>query len=228
MEKAAINTRRLKLVLLYLMLCITTPVAADSEELCAPFKDTAINRSMMELMLQAATDGNLYRIKPGSSKMGFCINSPVGKIEAEFHSFKGGLALNDFMQQGTSLIHIDVESLETNSGFIESMLKSDSFLDSEQYPGIVFVSTGIEWIKDRQGVLKGDLTMHGVTKAVAFYVELKKTETTSGEEALTIKASTTIQRTEFNMHTLVPIVDDRVTLCMSIAAYRYDAKLSSL
>jgi len=183
---------------------------------------------MMELMLQAATDGDLYRIKPGSSKMGFCINSPVGKIEAEFHSFKGGLALNDFMQQGTSLIHIDVESLETNSGFIESMLKSDSFLDSEQYPGIVFVSTGIEWIKDRQGVLKGNLTMHGVTKAVAFYVELQKTETDSGEEALTIKASTTIQRTEFNMHTLVPIVDDRVTLCMSIAAYRYDAKLSSL
>jgi len=182
----------------------------------------------MEQMLQAATDGNLYRIKPGSSKMGFCIDSPIGKIEAEFHSFKGGLALDDFMQQGTSIIHIDVDSLETNSGFIKNVLKSEGFLDSEQYPGIVFVSTGIEWIKDKQGVLKGNLTMHGVTKAVAFYVELKKTETASGEEALTIKASTTIQRTEFNMHTLVPMVDDRVTLCMSIDAYRYRSKLAAL
>lgn len=182
----------------------------------------------MKQMLQAATDGNLYRIKPGSSKMGFCIDSPIGKIEAEFHSFKGGLALDDFMQQGTSLIHIDVDSLETNSGFIANVLKSEGFLDSEQYPGIVFVSTGIEWIKDKQGVLKGNLTMHGVTKAVAFYVELKKTETPSGEEALTIKASTTIQRTEFNMHTLVPMVDDRVTLCMSIDAYRYNSKLAAL
>ena len=175
----------------------------------------------MQLMLQAATDGNLYRIKPGSSKMGFCINSPVGKIEAEFHSFKGGLALNDFMQHGSSLIHIDVDSLQTNSGFIRDMLKGDSFLDSEQYPNITFVSTGIEWTKDTQGVLKGRLTMHGVTKDVAFYVELKKTKTSPGEESLTIKASTTIQRTEFNMSTLVPIVDDRVTLCMSIDAYRY-------
>ncbi len=203
------------------MLCVVAPVNADNEELCAQFKDTTVNQDMMKLMLQAATDGNLYRIKPGSSKMGFCINSPVGKIEAEFHRFKGGLALNDFMQHGTSLIHIDVDSLETNSGFIKNMLKGDSFLDSEQYPDIVFISTGIEWIKDTQGVLKGNLTMHGITKAVAFYVELKKTESAPGEESLTIKASTTIQRTEFNMHTLVPIVDDRVTLCMSIDAYKY-------
>ncbi len=203
------------------MLCVSLPVSADSDELCAPFKDTAVNQSMMKLMLQAATDGSLYRIKPGSSKMGFCINTPIGKVEAEFHDFKGGLALNDFMQQGSSLIHINVDSLETNSGFIENLLKSESFLDSEQYPGIVFVSTGIEWMDDTQGVLKGQLTMHGITKAVAFYVELKKAETATGEESLTIKASTTIQRAEFNMHTLIPIVDDRVTLCMSIDAYRY-------
>jgi polyisoprenoid-binding protein YceI len=194
---------------------------APDGDLCAPFKDSSIDQSMVALMLKAATDGDLYRVKPGSSKMGFCINSPVGVVEAEFHSFQGGLALNDFMEQGTSLIHIDVDSLETDSGLVEMMLKSESFLDSEQFPEITFVSTGIEWIEGEKGVLKGNLTMHGVTKPVAFYVDLKKSET--GDETVTVKATTTIQRSEFGMYTLSPMVDDRVSLCMTIDAYRYQS-----
>lgn len=217
-------TNNLKAILLsILMLAASAPAYAVEGDICAPFKDQNIDQNLLSLMLQAATDGDLYRIKPGSSKMGFCINSPVGKVEAEFRDFNGGLALNDFMQQGTSLIRIDVDSLETDSGMIEAMLKGESFFDTEQYPDILFASTSIEWMSENKGVLKGDLTMHGVTKAVAFYIEVDKTETASGEKALTVKASTTIQRTEFGMYTLVPMVDDRVTLCMTIDAYRHQS-----
>ena len=77
-------------------------------------------------------------------------------------------------------------------------------------------------MSDKKAVLKGDLTMHGITKAVAFYVELKKTETDYGVETVTVKATTTVQRSEFGMHTLSPMVDDRVSLCMSIDAYRHE------
>lgn len=202
------------------MLAASVPAHAEDDSVCAPFKDANIDQNMLSLMLQAATDGDLYRIKPGSSKMGFCVNSPVGKVKAEFRDFKGGLALDDFMQQGASLVRIDVDSLETDSGFIEAMLKSESFFDAEQYPDIIFVSTGIEWMSKNKGVLKGNLTMHGVTKAVAFYVDLKKTETASGEEVVTVKATTTVQRSEFGMFTLLSAVDDRVSLCMSIDAYK--------
>lgn len=220
-------TKNMKSVLLsILLLGISAPAFseisdADDGNLCAPFKGANIDQNMVALMLRAATNGDLYRIKPGSSKMGICINSPLGKVEVEFHEFKGALALNDFMQQGTSLIKIDVDSLETDSGLIEVMLKSESFLDSEQYPDIIFVSTGIEWIESKKGVLKGNLTLHGVTKAVAFYVELKKAE--AGEETITVKATTTIQRSEFGMYTLSPMVDDRVSLCMTIDAYKYQS-----
>lgn len=204
---------------------LAAPISAHAKDngVCAPFKDADIDQNILSLMLQAATDGDLYRIKPGSSKMGFCVNSPVGEVKAEFRNFKGGLALNDFMHQGASLVRIDVDSLETDSGIIEAMLKSESFFDTEQYPDIIFVSTGIEWMSDKKGVLKGDLTMHGITKAVAFYVELKKTETEYGVETVTVKATTTVQRSEFGMHTLSPMVDDRVSLCMSIDAYRHQA-----
>ena len=217
-----IITKKLKNSLLsIIMLGFSVTAHAEEGKVCAPFKDAGVDQDMLTLMLQAATEGDLYRIKPGSSKMGFCINSPVGVVEAEFHRFNGGLALNDFKEQGTSLIQIDVDSLETDSLLIEAMLKGESFLDAEQYPDIIFVSTDIEWINEDKGVLRGNLTMHGVTKTVAFYVDLEKTQSASGKDMVTVKASTTIQRSEFDMYTLAPMVDDRVTLCMSIDAYKH-------
>ena len=205
------------------MLGFSVSAYAEEGEVCAPFQDAGIDQDILTLMLEAATEGDLYRVQPGSSKMGFCVNSPVGKVEAEFLVYNGGLALNNFKQQGTSLIKIDVGSLVTDSLFIETMLKSESFFDSERYPDIVFVSTGIEWISEKKAVLRGDLTMHGFTKTVAFYVDLKKVKSDSDEDIVTVKASTTIQRSAFGMYTLSSMVDDRVTLCLSIDAYKYQS-----
>ena len=219
-----ITIQNIKLALFStLMLGVTVSAHAQDENICAPFKNANVNQDVIALMLQAAVDGDLYRVKPGSSKMGFCINSPIGVVEAEFRDFKGGLSLDNFMQKGTSLLQVEVDSLESDSGLVEVMLKSESFLDSEQYPNITFVSTGIEWTAEKKGVLKGNLTMHGVTKEVAFYVELTKSGTLPGEETVTIKATTTIQRSEFGMYTMSPMVDDRVRLCMTIDAYKYQS-----
>jgi polyisoprenoid-binding protein YceI len=217
-------THNIKEILLsILMLGFSLSAHAEDGELCAPFKDASVNQNTLELMLQAATKGNLYRIESDSSKMGFCIDSPAGRVEAEFHSFKGGLALNDFKKQGTSLIQIDTDSLETDSLLIQIMMKSEVFFDSERYPNIIFESTGIEWISDKKGILLGDLTMHGVTKAVAFYVDFEEIKSESGKEMVTIKASTTVQRSEFGMYAMSPMVDDRVTLCMSVDAYKHQS-----
>jgi len=217
-------TNNIKIILLsVLLLGFSLPAHAEDDKLCAPFKDTNVNQNTLELMLKAATKGNLYRIESDSSKMGFCINSPAGKIEAEFHSFKGGLALTDFREQGTSLIHIDTDSLKTDSLLLQMMMKSEVFFDSERYPDIIFVSTGIEWISDKKSILRGDLTMHGVTKAVAFYVNLEEMKSESGKDMVTIKASTTVQRSEFGMYAMSPMVDDRVTLCMSVDAYKHQS-----
>lgn len=224
--------KHVKSALLSLLLGVTASAhasAAQSSEdkVCAPFKDSQIDGSILASMLQAADEGKLYRIKPDSSKMGFCVNSPLGKVEADFMDFKGGLALSDTDGQSMAMVKIEVDSLETDSGMIEAMLKSKSFFDPEQYPNILFVSTGFEWMTDKKAILKGELTMHGITKPVAFYVDIKKAESEigalPGEETLTVKATTTIQRSEFGMHTLSPVVDDRVSLCMTIDAYKHQS-----
>lgn len=220
-----IFTKTIKTALLGVILGVSmsAPVFAEDDQICAPFEDSQVDKNLLASMLKAAEDGHLYRIKPDSSKMGFCINSPLGKVEAEFLNFKGGLALQDTQQQGTALVSIEVDSLETDSMLIETMLKGESFFNAEEFPEIIFVSTGVEWINDKKAVLKGDLTMHGITKAVAFYLDMKKAKTAQGEEILTVKATTSIQRSEFGMYTLSPMVDDRVSLCMSIDAYKYQS-----
>jgi len=210
-----------KPVLLALMLSMSVFVHAEDETLCAPFKNAMIDQSKIAMMLEAAKDGDLYRIRPDSSRMGFCVNSPLGAIKAEFKDFQGGLALKKANEQGRVMVSIAVDSLKVDSAIVGAMLKGENFFDSEQFPDILFVSTGFEWIADNKAVFKGDLTMHGVTKTVAFYVDLTKVKTVQGEEVITVKATTAIQRSEFNMHTLIPVVDDRVSLCMTIDAYKY-------
>lgn len=195
---------------------------AEESELCEPFKNAQVDTGLLSAMLQAAQKGDLYRIQPGSSKMGFCVDSPLGMVEAQFRNFNGGIALQQQTRQNAALVSIDVASLETNSGFIEAMLKSESFFDIEKHPDILFESTGFEWLTEQKAILKGNLTLHGVTKPVAFYVQLSKIGEAS-EDRIMVKATTTIQRSEFGMYTLSPVVSDRVNLCMSVDAYRYRA-----
>ena len=212
-----------------LVLSIVSASAIAEEEVCAPFKDGVVDGSVVSKMLSAANDGHLYRINPASSKIGFCIDSPVGLIEGEFKDFTGGLT---FLQEDAStdeqaLVMVNTASLETDGSFIEGLLKGRKFFDVEQYPEILFVSTGFKWVSGNEAVLLGDLTMHGVTKAVGFHVELVEDldheELGDHEQRIMVKATTRIRRSEFGLTALNPMVSDSVSLCMSVDAIKYSA-----
>ena len=212
--------------LLAIVLVVPQSIASEPE-LCESFKNTNIDQSMIETMLNAAKNDHLYRIKQSSSKMEFCVDSSIGQIEGSFNNFKGGLALKGPDSQ--TMVSIDVNSLTTDAFFIEQLLKSDSFFDSENFPELIFTSTGFEWISDTRAILKGDLSMHGITKAIGFYVEIIETDGDLGDaDSILIKATTTILRSEFGMPSLSSMVDDKVNLCMSAEADRYNKKYLSL
>ena len=108
---------------------------------------------------------------------------------------------------------------------LEYLLKSERFFDVENFPEILFVSTGFTWTTDTTGILKGDLTLHGVTRPVTFKVTVLpvKSKGESGEVAgkVLVKAGAMIRRSDFGMDTLSRLVDDAVELCMSVEAVRY-------
>jgi len=215
------------LAILLSVFTLISPVHAmmvdDSTDMCAPFKDTDIGQSSIAQMLSAADRGMLYQIDQASSKAGFCVEGPTGLVRADFKRFNGGVALLDNRaDEIKTLMALEVDSLESDTFLVASMLKGDTFLDAETFPKIVFIGKSVEWVNAHKAVLKGELTMHGQTREVAFYVTLTAPRQKSyAMESISIKASTTISRQQFGLGALADVVADRVTLCMQFESVRY-------
>ena len=175
-----------------------------------------------------ALNENMYEIQQGTSKMGFRVDSPIGDVWASFQDFDGRfLMLNSANHQSLASIDINAESLDTDGGLIAMMLKSESFFDVENFPSMRFVGSSFEWYSDRRAVLKGHMTIKNVTRQVAFYVELVDAEAENEfSDRITVKATTTIKRSEFGIHTLLPAVSDDVNLFMCIDALKKRTSLS--
>ena len=173
----------------------------------------------------------LYEIQPQTSKMLFRVDSPIGEVWASFQDFEGVFAimLNSAAQDDPTSININAESLDSDGVFIEAMLRSESFFDVENFPSMHFTGSSFEWFNDRHAVLKGYMTIKNVTRPVAFYVELVNVNVENRySERITVKATTTIRRSEFGIYTLLPAVSDNVNLIMSIDALKKDTAISMI
>jgi len=213
------------------LLALSLPLAAmnilaGESDLCEPFKDAKVDQAVLEKMFKAAEVGRLYRIDAASSKVGFCVNSQFRRVEGDFKQFQGGMTLGkdeDGAGAAQTLVAIKAASLDTDGALIESMIKSKRFFDVENYPDILFVSTGFEWTSSTTALLRGNLTLHGVTKPVIFHVTLMDIKDPSGSLGgrILVKATTKVSRAEFGMDTLSAVVDDSVQLCMSVEAKKF-------
>jgi polyisoprenoid-binding protein YceI len=195
-----------------------------AENLCAPFEDGRIDETVMSTMLDAAEAGYLYRIQASTSQMGFCVDSKFQRVEGVFHDFQGGMALPpETGKTGQTVVVISTGSLDTSGAIVDNLIRSSRFFDVENYPEILFVSTDFEWTSPTRAVLRGNLTLHGVTKPVIFKVELSNSEgkQVGAAENILVKATTTINRSDFGMDTLSTLVSDSVHLCMSVKATKY-------
>jgi polyisoprenoid-binding protein YceI len=209
-----------------LVLAMAVSVASAESDLCAPFEHSTVDTSLVEKMLASARDGHLYRIDSSSSQVGFCVDSPVGRIEGRFVDFAGGLSDIPATADQQVMVTVNTESLRTGMPFIESRLKSEQFFDVGNYPRMQFVSRQFHWVNSSEAVLIGDLSLHGVTREVGFHVRLidKARGTGSrGAERIQVKATTLISRAAFGLDALSPVVSDDVSLCMSVEAVRYRA-----
>lgn len=209
-------------IMLLVLVIFTPPGYAAEKDPCSLFKNVVIEPSLISQMLTAAEDGHLYRVKTDSSKMGFCVNSQMGMVSGRFQNFQGGIALKEPDNQ--TLISVDMSSIETDTLFLKDILQSEKFFDIEDFPELVFISSGFEWLNDTRAIIKGDLSIRGVTKPVAFYVEITEVEADLGDsDSILVKATTTIQRSEFGLQALSPLVSDKVNLCLSVKAEKYKA-----
>jgi polyisoprenoid-binding protein YceI len=199
--------------------------AEDDSRICAPFRGGIVDPAIIKTMLQASEEGRLYRIQAKSSKLGFCIDSAIGRVEARFDGIEGGFALRKEIwgDKSQMLVMVDTNSLDMEGDYLKNMIKSEYFLDTYTYSKILFVSTRLWWQNNDKAILEGMLTLHGITKPVYFDVQVTRESNKNPQSVadLVVTAKSFIKRADFDMDNLTFLVSDTVEICMRIEASLY-------
>ena len=219
----------LKLKTLLLAAAIISSAVVNADDTGAKLSNENKNERHVTNMTLILKD-NLYEIQQNTSTIEFRVDSPVGEIWGSFHDFEGSfIMLNNDAQNQSAVVDINARSLDTDASFIRALLKSEVFFDVEKFPSVRFVGSSFEWFSDTRAVLKGYMTIQNITQPVAFYVELiDANDENKYSERITVKASTTIKRSVFGIHTMLPAVSDNVNLFMSIDALMIDTAVSMM
>lgn len=125
----------------------------------------------------------------------------ISDVDGSFKKFSGSVTASkpDFTD-GTVEFTVDVKSISTDNDTRDNHLKSPDFFDAEKYPEMTFKSTSFKKVSGDKYELKGDLTIHGVTKNVKFDVIYGGTVNDGmGNTKAGFKVTTVIDRFEYGL-----------------------------
>lgn len=94
----------------------------------------------------------------------------ITNVKGEFRKFDAEIDGEDFTKARITAV-IDASSIFTNDETRDGHLKSADFFDAENFKEIFFEGTSFTKIDDENYVLKGNLTIKGVTKETKLNVE---------------------------------------------------------
>lgn len=93
-------------------------------------------------------------------------------LYGRFNEFDGKFSHDKAAPGKTSIeVNIKTNSVDSNHAERDKHLRSDDFLDVAKFPQSKFVSTSFTQGKNGKGTLKGNLTLHGITKPVEIAVQ---------------------------------------------------------
>lgn len=112
---------------------------------------------------------------------------------------------------------IDVNTITTGQEQRDGHLKSADFFDVENFPTINFESKGVLGANDNQAKVKGDLTIHGVTKEVELEVtyhgeQIKPNMDGSTDTVIAFTLETKVDRRDFDLNWNVDIPGGKVMI----------------
>ncbi|GKW38131.1 YceI family protein [Pectobacterium carotovorum] len=116
-------------------------------------------------------------------------------------------------------VKIPISTLQASNGLLTYQLKSSLFFDAEHYPDIRFTSSRVVALGHGHFRVFGSLSVKNIQRPVILDATLEEHGgNVSGEEALSLHATTAISRSAFNMDRFTGVVDDRVAISIDIQA----------
>lgn len=150
------------------------------------------------------------------SRFGFTINHMgISDINGEFSKFDVTVTTPNADFTGATIeMTAEAKSINTGIGMRDDHLRTADFFDVEKYPTLTFKSTSVKKGKGKNSyVVNGDLTMHGVTKAVSFTAVHNGTaKNQAGNDVAGFKMLGSIKRSDFGVGQPSPGLADEVKL----------------
>ncbi|ASK18785.1 YceI family protein [Halomonas sp. N3-2A] len=116
---------------------------------------------------QIDTEGQHAFVQFKISHLGFSY------ILGTFEEFDGQFSYDPEDLEASSVeMEVQVGSLSTNHAERDRHFLSSDFLDASEYPTATFTSTGFESTGENEGVVTGELTLHGETQEIEMPVTL--------------------------------------------------------
>jgi len=137
----------------------------------------------------------------------------IAHIEGVFHKFEVSMKCEkeDFSDAQIEMT-ADVKSIDTQVEMRDNDLRSPNWFDAEKFPTLVFKSTSFTKIKNNKYKLRGNITIHGVSKPIEFDVTFNGwtvTMTKKQTAGFTVKGK--LKRSDFNLgKNPLPDVSDEI------------------
>ena len=170
-----------------------------------------------------------WTIDATHTRIGFVArHAMVTKVRGAFNEFEGSAAVDaeDFTKS-TATLTIEAASIDTRNEQRDGHLRSNDFLDMDEYPEITFVSTGMISNGTNSLELTGDLTIKGVTRAVTVPFEFEGLATDPfGNVRAGFEGSVSINRKDYGitwnaaLETGGVLVSDKIKLEFEVSAIK--------
>lgn len=157
----------------------------------------------MALPILLSAQVQTWKNDPAHSRMGFTIKHlAVSEVAGFFSDFETTVTYSkaDYSDMNVQ-VTAKIASINTGIEMRDNHLKTADFFDAEKFPEMTFTSTKVEKIDDNNAKLFGNLTLHGVTKAVELHITYNGTVTNpmNNQEVAGFKVTGVINRKDFGM-----------------------------
>lgn len=110
-----------------------------------------------------------WKADPAHSNINFSVSHlMISEITGNFGEFEiEAVTANDSFAEPSFNVSISTKSINTGVERRDDHLRSDDFFAAETHPEMTFKTTSVEKNGEQTFTLNGDLTLHGITKAIS-------------------------------------------------------------
>lgn len=171
-----------------------------------------------QVTTKTVTAGN-YKLDKRHAKIVWAVSHMgLSTYYGQFTDFDATVSLDPAKPADSKLnVTINVGSVSTNDGQLDTHLKAADFFDAAKFPTATFVSTSVQPTGATTAKVTGNFTLKGVTKPLTLDVTLNGAgpHPMSKAPAAGFSATGTIKRSDYGVSYGIPAVGDNVTLHIS-------------